>query len=189
MNSIAVIWEIITAEPERLTAWATVALVFITWLMLRKQLLIAREQMKVELQLKREEEFDSHRLISARATLARQLLASTRHEDINEDLLNFFETVGMLLSRKYLDAEMAGVAFSYYGIRWWIACKDYIVEERKRKDNDDSLFSEFQSLVEVFYKYEMKIRGKSRVEIEPTASAIQTFLREEATLVQDSAGS
>ncbi|MHB8523050.1 MAG: DUF4760 domain-containing protein [Limisphaerales bacterium] len=167
---------------EALVAIGTLALVGVTWWAFKAQLAVARDQMKVELQMKREEIFDSERLVHQRATLAKQFLNKAPHDEIQEDVMNFFETVGMLLRRGYLDKEMAWVAFSYYGIPWWSACKDYIAEERRRKGEDGTIFAEFGNLVEALYRIEERERGKSRAELEPSPDRLMKFLQEEAAL-------
>lgn len=167
---------------EALVAVATCALVGVTWRAFKAQLAVARDQMKVELQMKREEIFGGERLVRQRAALATQLLRKAPHDEIQEDVMNFFETVGMLLRRGYLDQEMAWVAFSYHGIHWWSACKEYIAEERRRHENDDTIFAEFGNLVEALYRIEERERGKSRAELEPSAERLTRFLREEVAL-------
>lgn len=167
---------------EAITAISTCVLVVITWWAFWRQLGVAREQMRVEIQLKQEDRFDSEPMVQARSSLAGLLLRRAPHEEMQEDVMNFFETLGMLLRRRYLDSEMAWADFSFYALRWWSACKDYVREERTRKGNDATLFEDFQYLVDALYVIEQAKLHKSRADLEPSADSINEFLREEAAL-------
>src|SRR5262249_3611704 len=98
------------------------------WLV-KGQLFTAKEQQKIQLYLELRREFDGH-LLPAREILAGQLLDEKPHEEINETVLNFFEDMGMLLRRGYLNGEMIWDTFGYYARVWWSACGDYIRQER-----------------------------------------------------------
>ena len=158
----------------------TLALVGVTWWLARGQLGVAKEQLTVEIYLELRKEFDGP-LITARKLLAQQLLENRPHYEINEPVLNFFEDVGMLIRRGYLEREMIWDTFSYYTTNWWSACKDYIAEERSNK-GDTTLFTDFGDLVEQIYKDEMEERHKTRAELEPSPNELQRFLHEEARL-------
>lgn len=62
-------------------------------------------------------------LLSERRLLAQQLKVSAHHDDINERVLDFFEDLGMLIRRDYIDREMVWDAFSYYVKGWWLPVK------------------------------------------------------------------
>jgi len=72
------------------------------------------------------------------------------HDEIRERVMDFFEDMGMLYRRNYLDREMIRDTFSYYGSGWWNACADYIMEERKRNGGDETIYSDFEKLKDVF---------------------------------------
>lgn len=187
-----------------LTAVASWALVLVTWLLVSRQIRVAREDMqeqikvsrdgmreqlqmarddlKVRLQITYEEKFDSPALIIERKKLARQLLTNASHADIQEVVMNFFESVGMLLSRGYFDLDMAWSAFSFYAIRWWSATKDYIIEERHLEGDDNTIFEEFQNFVDAMYKFESEKRHLSRAQLEPSKKDVQRFLKVEKNL-------
>ena len=110
-----------------------------------------------------------------------QLLQEKLHDEISEPVMNFFEDMGMLLHRDYLDRTMIYGKFSYYATRWWNACKDYIAKERAAK-GDDTLFGDFENLIEALYEEEMKERHKTRTELEPSPLELGRFLEDEARL-------
>src|SRR2546428_9229194 len=102
-----------------LTAIATWVLALAILWLVKQQSRISREELQVRFQRSLEDRFDSTVLVSARKALATQFLGRTSHEDIDEDVMNFFESVGVLLRRGYLDPELAWVGFGFYAIRWW----------------------------------------------------------------------
>ncbi len=140
-------------------ALGTWALVLITWRLVKKQLsaakeqfneqsTIAKEHVKVQLYLVEiRKEFDGDRLVSARKRLAQQLLRDPSSGDLQEDVMNFFEDMGMLFRRGYLDREMIWDTFGYYARMWWSACKDYIAEERVQ---DETFFTTLGCLLSRF---------------------------------------
>lgn len=123
------------------------------------QLKIAKEQLRVNFYLKLRDQFDSLEFRKARQFLAQQLLAkdfqqgsmrTPSHEEISETVMNFFEDMGMLYRRNYLDHEMIIQTFSYHGLGWWNACKAYILEERRRHKGDQTLFCDFEKLTTIW---------------------------------------
>lgn len=114
-----------------------------------------REQLRVNFYLELRKQFDSPEFRRARGYLAQQFLAkdfqegiitTPTHDEIQETVMNFFEDMGTLLRRGYLDSELITDTFSYYGLGWWNVCKEYIIEERKTHNNDPTLFSDFEKL-------------------------------------------
>jgi hypothetical protein len=176
------LWAALTAIGTWALAIATWFLVKATWRMVADQRKVSLTDLKVRLQLEMEKKFDSRRMAEARSALAGQILSNAPHDDIQEDVMNFFESVGTFLRRGYLDAEMSWGAFSFHAARWWSACKDYIIEERKQHDNDATIFEEFQKLVDALYEVESEKRRLSRAELEPSPKEIRQFLLDESRL-------
>jgi len=157
--------------------WALVAVTFyMTW----RQSKVSKDDLKIRLELNFIDRFDSPTIKEARKNLAKQLLSHASHYDIKEDVMNFFEDLGLLLKEKRLDEKLFWGNFSFYAIRWWIATKDYITEERKKYNNDTSLFSDFEYLAGKIYKMEIKELGKSSAELQPDSEEILIFLKDEA---------
>lgn len=154
------------------TALGTWGLVIVTGWFLWRQNKISREQLKIRLQLQMEDRFffDPH-MIAARRKLAEQILCHAPHSKVQESIMNFFDTMGVFLREKYLNEELISESFSWYGTRWWTACKDYIEEENKRPGGP--FFEDFKNLVDTFKKREKE---------EPSPEDIETFLDEEKDL-------
>jgi hypothetical protein len=166
--------------PQGIVAVGTWALVAATLWLVYGQLSTAKEQRKLQLYLELRKDFDGA-LVSARKALARQLLDGAPHDDIKETVMNFFEDIGMLLRRDYLDREMIWGTFSFYASNWWRACRDYIAKERERL-HDNTLFSDFEDFVEKISKQDVKERQMSRTALEAAPPDIKTFLEDEARL-------
>jgi hypothetical protein len=120
-------------------------------------------------------------LISARKSLARQLLDDAPHDEIKETVMDFFEDMGMLIKNDHLDRDMVWGTFSFYAGHWWRACRDYIAKERERL-SDDTLFADFEYLAEKLSKQDVEHRQMSRTALEPSPADIKAFLDDEAGL-------
>lgn len=156
-----------------LGTWALViATLWIAW----QQSSALRTDLKVRLQLRFSERFDSPATTSARERLAEQLLQSAEHDEIAESVMNFFEDMGLFLRRKHLDEELLWNTFGFYVIRWWEACRPYILEERERH-RDPTLFADFEILND-----RMKKRDASAALHQPTPAEIRAFLEDESRL-------
>lgn len=149
---------------------------------LKEQHNISLIDLKVRNQLRFEENFESQIMKERRKRLAQQLLKHIAHDKIQEEVLDLFESVGIFLRRGYLDQELVWCNWGYYAPQWWNACKDYILMERKIHNDDQTLFEEFQYLVDKLYEEEMSHRHKTRSELEPSIADLKQFLKEEASL-------
>lgn len=164
------------------TAIASWALVIVTIVMINRQLRRGRSDLQMRQQTYFEDKFDSVTLINERKKLANQLLSGSPHADIKEPVMDFFESVGIMLRKGYLEKELVWAGFSYFTYRWWSTCKDYITKERELKKNDKTIFEDFQYLVDELYEFECKKRLMSRAELEPSVSELQDFLNEEKNM-------
>lgn len=144
-----------TTQSTLLTALASWALVFITWYLIRKQIKSGKKDLLIRLERDLVKRFESE-LLEERKKLANQLLNNVSHEEIQEPVLNFFEDVGFYLKRKYLDKEFVWHDFAYYSIHWWYVLKEYIDEERKRHEDDNTIFASFEYLAREMKKFDDK---------------------------------
>ena len=137
-----------------------------------------RSDLKVRLQLVFTDRFDSDRMKDHRSRLAERLLAAdVAHDTVQEDVMNFFEDMALLLDHGYLDEDLLWNTFGFYAVRWGAACNDYILEERKRT-SDPTVFDGFKDLVERFIK-----RDREEGLPEPTKTDINAFLQDERNLL------
>jgi hypothetical protein len=152
----------------------TWGLVVVTYFMMRQQTALLRTDLKVRHQLAFADRFDSGRMLNDRKLLAQQLLSGARRGEIAEPVMDFFEDMGLFLRRGYLDEELLWSTFGFYAVRWWAACKNYNLEERKQQ-NDSTFFTDFELLANRF-----RILDRGEKLAEPTSSELQSFLRDES---------
>jgi len=130
---IAPIAEISTAVGTWVVALATGCLVM-------GHLWAAKKQRKIALYLELRKEFDSPRLVDACALFAGRLLDGKPHNEMNQEILTFFEDMGMLVRRNYLDRDMIWETFGYFAKMWWSASKDYVDTEQLNFNGNRLLF-------------------------------------------------
>ena len=157
-------------------AGATALLVVITFWMARQQSEAVRRDLKARLQLEFIGRFDGTRLLKARKELAHHLIVNAPRDRITETVMDFFEDIGLFLRRGYLDEELIWSTFGFFCARWWVACKGYVLEERRTQD-DPTLFSDFEDLTK-----RLLARDVKESLTEPTPSDLKQFLEDERDL-------
>jgi hypothetical protein len=162
-----------------ITAAASWVIIGVTYWAARNQSKDSKNIASVQIIIIYIQQFEGKDMLLERSKLAEQILNKAEHKDIQEPVMDFFETVGLLLRRKILDTEMVWANFAYYAILWEHVCRDYIKEERKLKNNDPTIFADFQYLADEMIKEDMRKRNKKREEIIPTNKDVQEFLNEE----------
>ena len=148
---------------------------------LDRQIIESREaagkQLGVQTWLVLEPRFDAVEMKRSRMKLAKQLDPYNRdkHDEISEEVLEFFESVGTVYNLGLLDKSLAVSSFSFHANYWWAAAQPYIQHERRRHGDDDSLFSEFQKFVEKMREHDRNI----------DADALRVFLADEKRLIKE----
>jgi len=161
----------------------TLLLVWVTWLMLKKQIALLKEQtednrenLRLQTYLTFAKRFDSRQMQTDRISLAQQFLNKTPHDQIKENVMDFFEDMGLFLRQDFLDEELAWETFGFRAVRWWSVCRNYVLEERKAA-NDSTVFTDFENLATRFRK-----RDKRAKLTEPSDAELIAFLNGEANL-------
>ena len=115
----------------------------------------AREQIRVQTWLTLDPQYDTKEMRLKRMSLAKsiQTYDPKKREEIEDDPLDYFETIGSVYNRHLLNEELAVSSFSYSATRWWDAAQQYIYDERRRT-NDPSIYEEFEAFVKAMRKYE-----------------------------------
>jgi hypothetical protein len=167
---------------ETLLALSTVALAIFTAIMAGATYMLAKESreasfrlISVQMWLEFQKRFDAAEMLSTRKTLAAQLKSKTqtKSDRISETVLDFFEDLGIAYEKGYVEKELAEDSFGFYLCRWWESLKSYVDEERKRHNEDDTLFANFE-----------KLAGKVRLPDEIIDDReLQRFLDDEARLI------
>jgi hypothetical protein len=108
-------------------------------------------QIRVQMWLTLKDRFDSDKMRNARASLAKIFIATlqtSKYDKIpSDEVLDFFEDLGIAYNKGYIETELADSTFSYYVSRWWEASKQYIDFQRKEHDEDTTLYKDFEKWV------------------------------------------
>ena len=111
----------------------------------------------------------------ARRMLAKELTPQydpNKFDEIDTTLLDTFDDIGALFSRDLIDRDLVGGQLGFYVDRWWIACKPYVDDVRKRNMSQD-WFSGFESLAKVMAKNDPHLSDED----------VKRFLADESHLV------
>ena len=130
----------------------------------------------VDIILKLEAAFDAPDMNEARIQAATALKADPNTADI-EAVLDFFETVGVLLRRHAIDGEITWSSFSYWVLRYAALASDAI-EARRKAEADDTYYEEFDFLVKSMTVFEIKKRRLKKPPFFPKA-VLASFLEDE----------
>jgi nucleoside 2-deoxyribosyltransferase len=137
----------------------------------------SRRQIGVQTWLTFVDRLDTTEMKRARKKLAVILTSydRTKHNKVNEAVLDFFEDMGTVYELGFLDHKLADSTFGYYATHWWEAAKAYVDQERRNMGGDkaDDYFGYFQRLAE-------KLRY-----CDIDDKAVQAFLKEEGRLNVD----
>jgi hypothetical protein len=141
------------------------------------QLRQAHLQHSVDLVLKIDDKFDEERFIKKRKAAAKALLNKTY--DDADDVLNFFESMGMLVRRGAIDEEMTWNTFYYWIHRYRLAAKVYMEQEQKKSLET---WDDFIELDKRMVALEKRKTGGTSTDIEISVEKIKDFLQNEAAL-------
>jgi hypothetical protein len=146
--AIATIW--LAIENHRMAA-ATHNMVVETHQMALDSKEASATQLGVQTWLLIQQRFDSDEMKRVRRRLATQLTPTydpKMFSEIDTTLLDALDDVGALFNRELIDRDLVGGQLGFYVDRWWIACKPYVDDVRKRNQNQD-YFSGFEALAKV----------------------------------------
>lgn len=175
MIDVVAIAAVVTAGGTLWYAYKTRELVGATQKMVEEQARAARLNLEVSVQLRMEEQWDGARVKAARRRLAglftpraqskvhgmavkpiRDVLAAGSAPD--DDVFEFFESLGFYIKRHFDDVEMAWNTFGHHCICWWALSERYIVKTREER-RDPLMFTEFEGLARRFANLETARRG------------------------------
>jgi len=130
----------------------------------------------VRLQLTLMERFGNDRMKRHRSLLAQHLLAALPRGEMPEGIPNFFDEMHLFLRHGYLEENVLWSTFGFSACRWWAACGDGVIAER-RKRNEPTLLAGFQSLALRFSERDAREGWK-----QPTPAELAVFLEGERRL-------
>jgi hypothetical protein len=137
-----------------------------------KQLRQAREAEKVKHLLEFRADFEAEPLVSYRKQVAEERLRKIPLSVGCTKILDFFETVSLLVRRGYLDIDDVWNTFSFWILYIYADLKEEI--KKLQKQGDENYYKEFCGLVEKLCEIEKREGG----EIDhPSIQAIEQFWR------------
>lgn len=142
------------------------------------QLRQAHLQHCVDLVLKMSDKFDEEKFIKKRKVAAKAIL-NKKYKSETDDVLNFFDSLGMLVRRGAIDEEMTWHTFYYWIHRYRLAAKTYMDEERKRAQET---WDDFIELDKRMVAMEKRKTGSMSTDIEIADEKIKEFLKDEIAL-------
>lgn len=166
---------VVTAIGTLWYAYKTRELVEATKTMIEEQSRAAKLNLELSVHMKLEEQWDGPRLKAARSRLAdvvnRRLLVeftepvqaardclALLEDGPDDDVFEFFESLGFYIKRHFDDFEMAWNTFGYHCLGWWALSEKYILKLREER-GDPLIFTEFEGLARRFSNFETSRSG------------------------------
>lgn len=174
-------WTIILAIATIVMAAASWVAIGFAWYGVKAQREDARELLQAQIAVELDKEYDSAEMRRARRLLASELLA--KKSDVSDyRVFDFFEKVSLYQDTERVDDDTLYDAFSNSAVRYWLASRE-IVKGFRKEEGDDAYYAGFEELSDWMLEHEAEDRGKKVAEIIPSASEVESFLHDEAALV------
>ena len=174
-------------QPQSPTSWWTIVWVLaswvavgMTWYAVHAQTQNARKLLQTQIAVELDKQFDSADMRRARRVLAAQLLAKNGAVS-DYRVFDFFEKIAAYDAEERIDDETVYGEFSYYTVRYWLASQDTIKNYRK-EEADEAYYQRFEELSDRILRYEAQGHKRKVADVIPSASQIESFLRDEAAL-------
>lgn len=102
----------------------------------------------------------------------------------NDDVIVFFETMGLLTHKKTLDKNMVWNEFCWEIVRYYgaLTYPENQIERLRKETNDSTLYDNFIWLNSEMLKIDSRRRKKTIREVTPNEEDVDQFLKEESTL-------
>jgi len=145
-----------------------------------------KQDLPVRLHLIMEENWQGQWMLMKRARLAGQLLSKAPHDAVQEDVIEFFESLAALETLGLVNRELTWGTFSFHASRWWTASEDYIFEKRRLRaaEHHPMAFTQFELFAERLKEREAQEQKIPPTTIEPGVDEINRFLRDELELIR-----
>jgi hypothetical protein len=177
-------------DYNAVTAWAAMltalTAVIAIWLQERR----ARFSQGVDILLRLTQQFENGNLLEARRSLAKLVLADglpTEIDDFNQprdalisEILNHYQTVGMLLQKRVLDRELVYSDYFNKLNHYRTLLKSYMAAYRK-KQGDTTIWEDVDWLCDRLSALERKYVPRG-ADISPSQESPVEFLHEESNL-------
>lgn len=141
------------------------------------QIRMTRYAWKLDFLWRMNDRFNSDKMRFIRRAVCSGLVNNEITDDV-DDILDFFDGVGLLLEKGTLDIEMVWNDLGYWATGYWYPCLTYI---REKQDVDRHFYTRYEELVNRLNRLNAKkYPGEALV---PTDEESMNFLLEEASLL------
>jgi hypothetical protein len=140
----------------------------------RRQLRQVRESEKIQHLLRFIEQFEQPPMTTYRKAVAAKRTKGVTYPPEAQEILNFFETIGLLVRREYLDVDDVWSSFAYWMFNVYADFRDDIEQEQR---DDESYYQDFCALVMQLRKIEKQEGGRDD---HPSKEDIIEFWRDES---------
>jgi len=123
-----------------------------------------------------EAQWNSDAMFEARSAAAAALLDGRPTRAIDE-VLDFFDQLGLLLNRGALDEEMVGYQFYWPLANYWLASQDYVGQVRRSAPH---LWEHLETVMGRLLAVEARRRHLTTADAVPTTTQMREFLSTEA---------
>jgi len=165
----------LTAWAAALTAWAAVVAAVVSVYAIWSESRRSRFALGIDLLLNLEDKFNNDKMLKIRRSAARELLLHKEKSDV-DNVLDFFEMVGMLVRRGALDDFMVWHNFFYWIHGYYLPNSDYIVESRIE---DPTIWVDLVELYKRLVSIEKNERQCSDEKLQLTEEELTEFLEGE----------
>jgi hypothetical protein len=142
----------------------------------KRQLKQAHEAEMVHHLVRFIEQFESEPIVTYRRVTAEKRVKGTHYPVEAQNILNFFETIGLLVRRQYLDLEDVWSSFGYWMFNVHADLRDDIEQEQR---DDASYYRDFCDLIERLREVEQEHGGSDD---RPSRDEVLEFWRDEAKI-------
>jgi len=168
----------LTAWAAALTAWAAVVAALAAVCAIWSESKRSRFALGIDLLLKMDANFNNDMMRTTRRAAGKELLHDKDKGDV-DDVLDFFETVGMLIRRGALDDFMVWHTFYYWIHRYYVSNSEYIAKSRVE---DHTIWFDLVKLHKIMVSIEKKERQCPDEELQLTKEELTEFFKEEMTI-------
>ena len=141
---------------------------------------VSRIEIGTRLYLEMTDRLDSRKMRAARKRLALQILRKAPDDEIDEDVMNFYEDMGALFFKGRMDEVLSYSGFSYDAIRWWAACEPYIRRQRAGEE-DPTFYEHFEAFASRMRAVDVTERKIDIEKATPDAVELFAFMQDEST--------
>ncbi len=166
-----------TMNTVDILIWVPLLAVLVAIISLIVQSRRSKFSLNVDLLLKLDDRFNSEQFKALRKAAAQSIKAGT-FEDA-EEIIDFFEMIGLLVRRRALDVELVWHSFFHWIHHYAFALEHYIALAREK---DPTIWEDFVLLREKVVAIEKRKRKCSDTALQVNKTDLEQFVRNESRL-------